>query len=133
MKKSNSIFLITVSLNLFLLTACSSTFRTMNVKQPILLSTEIITVDGKKIPADTKNNGEVSGMVLYSHTQSYGSSTTEEKANADIDFMGCVKTDADRFVTGLKIKAINYQYWFGAGGKSEIDFWGNCHQLPSSE
>lgn len=125
--------LLVISFLFILVPACSLTFRTMNVKQPILLSTEIITTDGKKIPPDTKYNGEVSGMVLYSRTQSYGSSTTEEKANADIDFMDCVKTDADRFVTGLKIKAINYQYWFGAGGKSEINFWGNCNQLPSSK
>ncbi len=112
--------------------ACSSTFRTMNVAQPIYLSTTKVTTDGKAVPPGTKTSGSVSGTVLYSYIVGATTTTTEEKANADVDFLGCLKTDAGNFVSGLQIEATYYQFFLGGGFKCKIDYTGTCNQLPKS-
>jgi|GEM_PF-6589621 len=117
----------------FILTSCSVTFKTANIKQPLLLSSRV-GMNGIELPSDTKSKGEVSGEVVFERTlrgSSYGSEI-EQATNADVNFLPCVGTDANRCVTNLYFRIANYQYWMFSGNKSLIEFYGDCKTIPQS-
>ncbi|MDP2207864.1 MAG: hypothetical protein Q8K98_03685 [Bacteroidota bacterium] len=112
-------------------TACSVTYQTQNVNQPILLSDKV-GVSGTILPKDSKSKGTVDGEIMLRKIfYGGGGSETAEKANADIDFMGCVQTNPNRYVTNLTFKVRNHQFILFTGGEVGIEYFGNCQELST--
>lgn len=124
------ISILLVPIFVLLIEGCATTFLTPNLKQPITLSKKI-GVNGLEIPSDVKTKGSVYGEILLARSYSPSSSSTEEKASAEVEFLPCLQASNTRFASNLSFKVIGFQYIFFSGGKAEIDYSADCYELPN--
>jgi|WetSurMetagenome_2_1015567.scaffolds.fasta_scaffold71729_1 hypothetical protein len=112
--------------------ACSTTYQTQSVSQPVTLSGRV-GIRGTDIPSTSKPDGMVEGKVCSVKLITSTSSYIEEKGNADVDFLGCLKTFPNRCITNVRFEVTNYQYIGFGGGKAIIEYTGECRELPSKQ
>ena len=128
--KIGSISILLVTIFVLLIEGCATTFLTPNIKQPVTLSKKI-GINGLEIPSDVKTKGSIYGEILLERTYSQTSSSTEEKASAEVEFLSCLQASNSRFASNLSFKVIGFQYILFAGGKAEIDYTADCYELPN--
>lgn len=126
------ILLLTTAPMLLMFSACSITYKTQNLTQPVVLSNKV-GVQGTDLPQNATSMGNVEGEVLYEKMITSTSEKTTEKANADVDFLSCLQTRPDRCVTNLYFRVKNYQYVLFSGGKSLIEYYGECKEIQKQK
>ena len=103
--KIGSISILLVTIFVLLIEGCATTFLTPNIKQPVTLSKKI-GINGLEIPSDVKTKGSIYGEILLERTYSQTSSSTEEKASAEVEFLSCLQASNSRFASNLSFKVI---------------------------